>query len=134
MDSLFLYDEAMEKVIKNEFSKVLHDKNIMLIMENEHSFNEFYYSFEIKDEKAKFITVSGVMDKVIFKNGSVLIYDYKTDSFNETSRKCFIENMKSQYKNQMEAYRSAVIHLFNKKKEDVSTFLILTSILEVVEV
>ncbi len=134
MDSLFLYDEAMEKAIKSEFSKVLHDKNIMLIMANEHSFNEFYYSFEIKDEDAKFITVSGIMDKVIFKNGNILIYDYKTDSINETSRKSFIENMKKQYKHQMEAYRSAAIHLFNKKKEDISTFLILTSILEVVEV
>ncbi|GAH34951.1 unnamed protein product [marine sediment metagenome] len=60
------------------------------------------------------------------------VYDFKTDATEVITKEKFIEDMKKRYQKQMEAYRFAVRKLF--KRDNVRVFLILTSILEIIEV
>jgi ATP-dependent exoDNAse (exonuclease V) beta subunit len=132
VDTLFLCDNNLMKDIENEFLKVLDNKKIMEIIACANSLNEFPYSIEKENNKGEIEVVSGVMDKILFYDDEIRVYDYKTDGLQGKTEKEFINYMKEKYEKQMEEYRSAAKILF--EKENVRVFLVLTSILEVAEV
>jgi len=132
VDGQFLCDDNLVDEIKREFHNVIKNREIMEIITNENSLNEFPYSLEEKNERGETEIVSGVMDKILFDGEEVNVYDFKTDATEGITKEEFIEDMKKRYQKQMEAYRFAVRKLF--KRDNVRVFLILTSILEIIEV
>ncbi len=132
MDNQFLCDKKICNEIEYEFLKVLRNKRIMEVITHKNSMNEFHCSVQLENEKGEIEIIPAVIDKIIFESDKILIFDYKTDTLMGITEKKFIESMKKRYKQQMEAYTLAVKMLFGK--ENVKTFLVLTSILEIVEV
>ncbi|MCK4576906.1 hypothetical protein KAU34_10890, partial [candidate division WOR-3 bacterium] len=132
MDNQFLCDRKICNEIEYDFIKVLGNKRIMEVITHKNSMNEFHCSVQLENEKGEIEIIPAVIDKIIFEIDKILIFDYKTDALMGITEKKFIESMKKRYKQQMEAYRLAVKMLFGK--ENVKTFLVLTSILQIVEV
>ncbi|TES90751.1 MAG: hypothetical protein E3J87_09300 [Candidatus Cloacimonadota bacterium] len=132
VDDQFISNDNFLDGIEKEFSRVMGNEEIMKVITNEHSLTEFSYSLERENENGETEIVSGIMDKVLFDGDEVSVYDFKTDSLGGMTKKEFIDEAKKKYKKQMEAYRYAAQKLF--EKENVRIFLILTSILEIIEV
>ncbi|OQX51039.1 MAG: hypothetical protein B5M53_11440 [Candidatus Cloacimonas sp. 4484_209] len=112
MDGKFLCDNKMLEEIKNEFLKVINNEKI--------------------NDNSEVSIINGTIDKIIFLDDTIEIYDYKTDKPGDMKKDEFIKEIKNRYYKQMEEYRFAVKEIF--KKKNVKVFLILTSILEIVEI
>ena len=132
MDNRFLCNEELFNEIEKVFLSVLGNEGIMKVIRDEQGLNEFPYSLKKKDENGKRVTIKGVMDKVILDEGEARIYDFKTDVMEDMSKEAFIAYMKKRYKKQMEEYRFAAQKLFAREK--IGVFLIVTSILEIIEI
>jgi len=132
IDEKFLSDGELLLDIGKHFSKVLENKDLMKIITDENSLNEFSFEVEKVNEQGEIQIIRGIVDKVILRDKKVNIYDYKTDAVHGMAKEKFVAETKIKYTKQMGEYRFAAKKLFAGR--NVRMFLILTSILEIVEV
>jgi len=132
IDEKFLSDGELLLDIGKHFSRVLENKDLMKIITDENSLNEFSFEVEKVNEQGEIQIIRGIVDKVILRDKKVNIYDYKTDAVHGMAKEKFVAETKIKYTKQMGEYRFAAKKLFAGR--NVRMFLILTSILEIIEV
>ncbi|MBP7277958.1 MAG: PD-(D/E)XK nuclease family protein, partial [Sedimentibacter sp.] len=66
----------------------------------------------------------GIIDCYFIEDGEAVIVDYKTDKIDETKEIEFqINNLKSEYKDQIELYKEAVERITGKKVKECYLYL-----------
>ena len=74
---------------------------------------------------AKTYWINGTSDLVVKqKDGTIKIYDFKSDSRNGMALEEFRKNLKEKYEGQLELYKYAMCKTFGVDKEDIETELI----------
>jgi len=113
-----LYKIIIEDIEKLKTSNIMHD----VIIPKENSYSELPFCLE-KDN----LVFKGRIDRLIIKDRTALIYDYKTFPIKEKEKPELIDK----YKYQMDIYKEAVEELF---KINAEAYLVFTHLPEVLKI
>jgi ATP-dependent helicase/nuclease subunit A len=131
-DEDFVSDEELVASVLTDFRNTLKNKDILEVVTDPEGISEFAYSLERTTPDGSPELVSGIIDRILHRENEIFIYDYKSNNPAGRAREQFIRDMKEEYKEQLNEYRSAARMRFGI--EHIRTFLILTAIREIIEI
>jgi ATP-dependent exoDNAse (exonuclease V) beta subunit len=132
LDTAFIAHEQLQQTIIDDFTSALSNDEIHSVATHPGGLSEFPYHMERTPGEGAIELVHGIIDRVVFDDGEIRVYDYKSDAPGTKDNDAFILWAQKHYGHQLEEYRQACQVLFGI--DHVRIFLILTSIAQIIEV